>query len=109
MMRLARPPSLPFNYTHLFLHGKCSQCSEGVQIKVITQKAEPVHDINWGNCPRVSLQGTGEILSEQTEEFCLKGSLVYWPIVLSKPIGLLSSHFFVGPWTMMLLCVNSCF
>ena len=96
MMRLARPPSLPFNYTHLYLRCKCANCGSGIaQVKVVTQKAEPIHGISWGNCPAVSFQGTGEILSEQTEELCMKG-LRYWQIPLSKPIVVYDPYIYIG-------------
>ena len=101
--RLVRAPSVPYNYTQLYLRLVCTTCTEitHASIKVEARKVvENVFTENSRFCPRVSykpdLSDSGLIAPAQTIDVCIppkeenndEGISTYVVVDLETPIGL---------------------
>lgn len=94
-MRAVRPPTVPYNYTELYLGLHSTTDHPALAMKLVTQKAVAGNTSAWSTrgCPPVSYVGTGAFTSERAFTTCttknsIGSSFHYDKITLAEPLSL---------------------
>ena len=97
-MRLVRPPTVPYNYTELYIGISSTTEHADLAMSLVTQKAVAGNTSAWTEkargCPVVSYVGTGAFTSERTFTMCTKKNEIgtstfgYAKITLDEPLSL---------------------
>ena len=109
-MRLVRPPSVPYNYTELYIGITTPTERADLAMRLVTQKAVAGNTSAWKvrGCPVVSYVGTGAFTSERAFTTCTKENDIgtstfgYAKITLDEPLSLhaftITTHYHPTPW-----------
>lgn len=96
VMRLVRPPTVPYRYTELYLGLHSATEHPALAMTIVTQKAVAGNTSAWGHgCPVVSYVGAGALTTEGAFTTCATRNKIvpstdfrYDKITLPKPLGL---------------------